>query len=224
MPKASVIMLIFFLAITKCYCQELAPTETDALLKVTVTNLDNEPSEGEIIIFTSKLSEEEYEGITNVEGKFSILVPKGETYTVKYRNFGYDHQYAEHEIPEYAGKLVSKINIKYQLPTKAVLEDVLFEFGKSELQEAAFKPLDKLAELLQIKKNMRVLIGGHSDTEESDLDLSKSRAAAVKDYLVSKGIDEDRLVIRGYGDSMPMANGKTIESKKMNRRIEVEII
>ncbi len=224
MRKASVLMLLFFLAITKCYCQDLVPTDTDALLKVTVTNLDNEPSEGEIIIFTSKLSEKEYEGITNQQGKFTILVPKGETYTVKYRNFGYDHQYAEHEVPEYAGKLVSKINIKYQLPTKAVLEDVLFEFGKDELKEAAFKPLDKLVVLLQVKKNMKVLIGGHSDSAEKDMDLSRSRAAAVKKYLVEKGIDANRLVVKGYRDSMPMINGKTSEDKKMNRRIEVEII
>ena len=70
---------------------------------------------------------------------------------------------------------------------------------------------------------MRVEIGGHTDDRggtASNETLSRQRAEAVRDWLVSHGIDTSRLEVRGYGESRPTASNATPEGRARNRRIE----
>jgi len=70
-------------------------------------------------------------------------------------------------------------------------------------------------------------IEGHTDNvgkKDKNLQLSKDRAAAVKDYLVSKGIAADRLTSEGYGDTKPIGSNKTAAGKALNRRVEVKLV
>ncbi|MNE84139.1 Peptidoglycan-binding protein ArfA [compost metagenome] len=69
-------------------------------------------------------------------------------------------------------------------------------------------------------------IDGHTDnvgTAERNLELSKQRAAAVKDYFVSKGIAEGRLSTNGYGLEKPKASNKTAAGRAQNRRVEMDL-
>ncbi len=226
MTKSWPLLLCLILSIDS-FGQQLVPTSTDALLKVLVTDLEDVPSFGEIISFINKDTQQSYEGITDREGRFEILIPKGHNYIVQYRNFGYDHQYAEHEIPNYEGKLVSKINIKYRLPSKSVLENVSFENDNSTLTSGSYAALDKLVELLQVKNMTNIKLIGHvnkgSSTAQS-LNTSLKQANAVKAYLIKNGISSSRISTEGQGSRYPLLSGNSTEAKEKNERIEILLL
>jgi outer membrane protein OmpA-like peptidoglycan-associated protein len=72
-----------------------------------------------------------------------------------------------------------------------------------------------------------VEIGGHTDnvgSDESNLQLSDSRAKSVVEYLVSKGIDASRLTYKGYGETQPIADNESDEGRAKNRRTEFRVI
>ena len=73
----------------------------------------------------------------------------------------------------------------------------------------------------------RVEIAGHTDDRGNDDDnliLSQDRAAAVKTYLVEKGVDADRLRAKGYGESEPITKKKSKRARAKNRRVEFKIL
>ncbi len=105
--------------------------------------------------------------------------------------------------------------------------DVLFAFDKATLSPEAFRNVDKLADFLRKHPNRSVLIEGHTDSVGSDeynLDLSKKRADAVKNSLVTKGVGEDRITPKGYGKKYPVASNNTSEGRQQNRRVEVVVL
>jgi outer membrane protein OmpA-like peptidoglycan-associated protein len=74
---------------------------------------------------------------------------------------------------------------------------------------------------------MKIEIGGHTDNtgdKAKNKTLSMNRAKAVKDYLVSKGIDATRLTAVGYGDSAPVADNGTPEGRAQNRRTVFKVL
>jgi len=105
--------------------------------------------------------------------------------------------------------------------------DVLFAFDKATLSPGAFRNVDKLADFLQKHPNRSVLIEGHTDNVGSDqynLDLSEKRADAVKNALVAKGVGQDRITTKGYGEKYPVATNNTSDGRQQNRRVEVVIL
>ena len=107
------------------------------------------------------------------------------------------------------------------------LGDILFATGKSVLMPAAADTIDKLAAFLKKYSNRTVLIEGHTDSvggETYNLGLSHSRADAVKAVLVAKGVSEDRIKTKGYGESQPVASNATSGGRQLNRRVEVVIL
>ena len=69
-------------------------------------------------------------------------------------------------------------------------------------------------------------MGGHTDNvgnDASNLALSQSRVDAVKAYLVSKGVSDNRITATGFGETMPIADNKTAKGKEQNRRVELEL-
>ena len=116
----------------------------------------------------------------------------------------------------------------YLEPNKPIiLKNVLFEFGKSMLLETSKYELAKLLRIMREYKDMKVMIAGHTDEigrAEDNLKLSDARAKAVYDYLLSEGIEENRLFYTGRGSSEPLANNKTEAGRKKNRRVEFYVI
>jgi OOP family OmpA-OmpF porin len=108
-----------------------------------------------------------------------------------------------------------------------VLKGVNFETGSSRLTANAKVILNQVADSLAGAPGMRVEIGGHTDAQGSDANnqkLSERRAQAVKDYMVSRGIDAARLESRGYGESQPVDSNETAEGRELNRRVEMKIL
>jgi OOP family OmpA-OmpF porin len=110
---------------------------------------------------------------------------------------------------------------------RLVLIGVNFAFDKSDLLPESYPVLDKAVDLLNDKKGVNVEIEGYCDyigTVEYNQKLSVERAQTVKAYLVSKGINENRLSTVGYGKSNPIADNETADGRAMNRRIVFRIL
>ena len=118
-------------------------------------------------------------------------------------------------------------------PPKPVVEkvtlkgDTLFDFDKSVVKPEGKVVLDRLAGQAK-EMNLEVIVAvGHADwigTDAYNQKLSERRAAAVKAYLVSKGIPANRIHTEGKGESQPVADNKTKEGRAKNRRVEVEVV
>jgi len=103
------------------------------------------------------------------------------------------------------------------------LQGIQFETGKSVIKPASFTILKQIAEVLVANPTYLIEIQGHTDNvgnPASNLMLSNKRAAAVRDYLVGKGVTEKRMTSKGFGDSLPVASNKTTAGKAKNRRVE----
>jgi OOP family OmpA-OmpF porin len=105
--------------------------------------------------------------------------------------------------------------------------DALFDFDKSVLKPAAKTSLDNLVGQIKSLALEVVIATGHTDSVGTDAynqKLSVRRATAVKNYLVSKGIDANRIQIEGKGESQPVADNKTSAGRAKNRRVQIEVI
>jgi outer membrane protein OmpA-like peptidoglycan-associated protein len=103
-----------------------------------------------------------------------------------------------------------------------ILEGVFFEFDKAVLKPVSRETLDRVARSLADWPEVRVEVGGHTDgigTDEYNEDLSFRRAGAVKDYLATHGVAADRMTVRGYGESQPIADNRTSAGRAKNRRV-----
>jgi outer membrane protein OmpA-like peptidoglycan-associated protein len=102
--------------------------------------------------------------------------------------------------------------------------DVLFDTGKSDLRPEAREDLAKLAGIVLNYPSLRLTIEGHTDSTgsaESNQALSKERAEAVRDYLVSHGLSAGSLSAAGLGENNPVADNSTSEGRQQNRRVEI---
>lgn len=105
---------------------------------------------------------------------------------------------------------------------------ILFDVNEATLKPESYGTIKEVAGILKEHKDLRIKITGHTDSDGNDkdnLELSKKRAAAVKDALVKEfGIDEGRFETDGKGESEPVGDNKTKEGKAANRRIEMQVI
>jgi outer membrane protein OmpA-like peptidoglycan-associated protein len=115
-------------------------------------------------------------------------------------------------------------------PQPNILQDAFdnlnFDFGKATIRESSFSSLDKLAQTLIDAKNWKLDIAGHTDDKGSDeynLKLSQNRANAVKDYLVKKGVNAEKITAQGYGESKPIVPNDNDSNRERNRRVEFKI-
>ena len=99
-----------------------------------------------------------------------------------------------------------------------------FDLDRAELRTGAGVTLSPVVDFLNDYPEVSVLITGHTcwlGSNEHNLDLSQRRADAVADYLVSQGIDRDRLFVAAEGESQPIDSNLTEEGRRSNRRVEV---
>lgn len=107
------------------------------------------------------------------------------------------------------------------------LENVLFHRGTARMIEGSQRELDLVVEVMQDNPQIKILIKGHTDNTGDpvkNLQLSEERVRAVKEYILSQGINAYRVTGKGYGGNQPIASNETEETRKLNRRVEFEVI
>lgn len=113
-----------------------------------------------------------------------------------------------------------------ELGRKLILEHLLFDVASYQLPPE-IPELDVLVEFMKSKPEVKILIEGHTDaigSAQSNIILSEKRAKAVRDYLISRGIQPSRLETVGFGKSRPIASNATTFGRQLNRRTELVII
>lgn len=107
-------------------------------------------------------------------------------------------------------------------------QKVEFEVAKATLLPASKTLLDEVVTIMKEHPEIeRIRIEGHTDSDASDaynLKLSNDRAASVRAYLESKGIEGKRMESKGFGESKPLADNSTEAGKEDNRRVEIHIV
>lgn len=167
---------------------------------------------------------------TNDGGEFLICLTSDKNYGLNVNKENYlfysesfflegDHSVAEPYIlrvglsPIKVGEMMTLYNVFYETDSWELLGESLIE-------------LNRLYELLAENDNIIIEIGGHTDSSGSDKHnqvLSQKRAESVKDFLIDKGIDRERISYRGYGDSLPVSDNETSEGRRRNRRTDIRI-
>lgn len=105
--------------------------------------------------------------------------------------------------------------------------NIKFEFDRDELREEYIPILSESVQLFRNHPQMIVEIRGHTDSDgdaEYNQDLSERRAASVKEFLVTEGVDPNRLRVVGFGEHRPIADTETEEGRARNRRVEFYVV
>lgn len=157
-------------------------------------------------------------------GIYKVTLMPG-TYTVKAFLEGYT-DWINIVVVEEDKTSVSNINM-LKKGGRVSLKNVNFESGSSDLTKESLPILDDVVLVLKANKDVRIEIQGFTDSvgkASANLSLSQERTESVKDYLVSRGIEEQRIQTKGFGETMNIADNETDSNRAKNRRIEFVIL
>ncbi|MFY0599061.1 MAG: OmpA family protein [Cyclobacteriaceae bacterium] len=123
---------------------------------------------------------------------------------------------------------VENLGSKYRVSNKAILRNIYFESGTAQLTNVSDEVLNSLLNTMKGNTSLRIEVGGHTDNigeEDVNMWMSQNRAEAIKKWLVKNGINKNRIIAKGYGESKPLASNDDEENgRELNRRIEILVI
>ena len=129
--------------------------------------------------------------------------------------FEYDSLYRSFELePDIVGKIIR-------------LEQLIFAISKADITEESYAELNDLSALMNDNLGMIIQLEGHTDIRgdpKLNMKLSQKRVAAVKQYLISKGVSKKRIKTKAFGSTRPLSRERNTEANKKNRRVEVRIL
>jgi outer membrane protein OmpA-like peptidoglycan-associated protein len=165
-----------------------------------------------------------------VEGSYRISLPGKKSYRVDVRATGFLSDMKQIDIPESYTPDIYNLDVtlvKVKVGRKVVLNNILFETGKSVLTAGSYDELNRLLNYMLDYPLMKIEVSGHTDITGSaaiNLSLSEARAKAVVMYLTNKGIDNSRMKYHGYGSIQPISDNTTSQGRARNRRVEFKIL
>ncbi len=225
------LLIILLFAGFQGFSQSVTPlvaTDTKALLNVVVTDFNAKPRAAETIFFESSNSGKSISRKTDATGKFQVLLPKGDIYKIKYQGFLDQKESSTIEVPDQPGIMEATLSVEMEDESNEVYElDVHFETAKSAIKPESYGVLDDLVAAMNRLKSSKIELAGHTDSDgsaDANLQLSRDRAAAVRDYLTQHGIAANRIQTVGYGETKPVASNDTEPGKAKNRRTEVRVV
>jgi outer membrane protein OmpA-like peptidoglycan-associated protein len=192
----------------------------------------NEPVDARIIVEELPDGTEVAIARTNPNtGEFKIVLPAGKKYGFRAIGLGYfetnknidlteinEYQEIEDEFMRLAPIEIGQV---------VRLNNIFFDFAKATLKEESFPELDRTVEFLKNNPKLEIEIAGHTDnisTDEYNQKLSQARAESVANYIISKGIESNRVTAVGYGESRPVAFNNDEEGRAQNRRVEFKVL
>lgn len=173
-----------------------------------------------------------YEDIADpIDGKFIATLPIGSNYAVHVQKEGYlfdSKQYALDD-PKYTNeRFDSAIELqRIKVGGMIILNNIYFDSNKFNILPGSATDLQVLVQFLKLNSTLKFEIAGHTDNSgnaDANQKLSENRAKAVKEYLTQKQILASRIIIKGYGSSIPSADNSTEEGRRLNRRTEFKIL
>ena len=224
------------------------------LAGVTVTHNDDEELEVlpnvrvQILDFNDNVIDE---SVTDADGKFNFRVYEQEHYTLIGEKQGTDSEnYFVTRLPfttvgrtipqEELVELITNVNFdttlvleKIIIDKPIVLENIYYEFARWDITPQAAVELDKLVDVMFDNPDIVIELSSHTDsvdTENYNLRLSQRRAESAVNYILTAGVERDRLIARGYGESRPIARNTNRdgtdnpEGRARNRRTEFKVI
>lgn len=196
-------------------------TVTDALSKIplgaaiTITDLGSR----------TKIAEMNSDDKT---GSYYIVLQPGKVYSITASKKGYVFYSDRIQIsPGDKGHEETKDIQLYPLSQGNTRLLVFFDFDKAILKDESIPELERVIEFLRDNPNVRIQLEGHTDdvgTDDYNDKLSLNRANAVKDYLISAGIDAFRVKTAGFGKRRPLRRDTSEEARALNRRVEMKIV
>ncbi len=166
-----------------------------------------------------------------ITGDFLVVIPSGSKLALNVNRKSYlfySDQFAVEG--EYSSIKPFTKNIllnPLEVNRKIILKNVFFATASYQLENESFLELRKVKELLDLNPNLKIEISGHTDnigSNEANAKLSKERAKAVYDFLLSIGVSSEKLKYRGYGSTKPISDNSSDKGRALNRRTELKII
>jgi outer membrane protein OmpA-like peptidoglycan-associated protein len=170
---------------------------------------------------------------TDSEGKIYANIPKNGNYEVVASKTGYNPSRVVFNTSDGAREVRKDLTIKKTQGGAMVrLDNILYEFNKSELTKESKNELDTLVAFLKQNKDVTVEVSSHTDSRgsnEYNQKLSQHRGQSCANYLVSRGIKRDKLLVKNYGESKPLNHcidgvECSEELHQVNRRTEFVLI
>ncbi len=205
--------------------------DTSLIMKGLISDSENkEPVIAKLELIDVDVSRVVATAISDASGNYKITIPAPKSYGVEI--IAKDYLLYLDAI-DLSGEPPDEIIIRnfmldrVEVGVKVILKNIFFEFGKSTLKSESYAELNHVAKFLQNNETLKLEISGHTDnigTYKYNKKLSEDRAKAVVDYLLRKGISQDRLTYKGYAYDQPIAPNTTEEGRAQNRRVEFKVL
>jgi outer membrane protein OmpA-like peptidoglycan-associated protein len=172
--------------------------------------------------------------VTDGGGKYFIKLPARKNYKLLFEKQGYFAKSAVVAIRTADTLITRDICLEGFVVNKPiVIENILYDFNRATLRPESLKALDGVVSIMRDNTGIKIELSSHTDSIGSaayNMKLSQQRAQSCVDYIISKGIDKERIIARGYGKTIPVApnslpNGKDNPvGRQLNRRTEFKVI
>lgn len=189
------------------------------------------PIEAEIEIIDNSKNELVAMFVSNSStGEYLVSLPSGKNYGITVKSKDYLFHSENFDISESAAFSEVTLNInleKMNVGSKMILRNIFFDYASDVIKSESVAELENVYNLLTESPNMRIEISGHTDNQsssETNMKLSSARAKSVVNYLVKKGIAENRFEHKGFAFSQPVASNDNEEGRMQNRRVEFKIL
>lgn len=211
--------------------EEAKPEPVVVIFGKVVNKKTKAPIAAEIHYYDITNNQEMGVAISNpIDGSYKIALPKGIEYGFIAEKTGY-YSVGEHFDMTSVNEYLELEKTLYLAPIEEgqtiVLNNIFFETNKATLKRKSHSELDRLIMLMQDIPTLKIEIDGHTDNQGShdhNIQLSTSRAKSVKEYIVSKDVNPERILMKGFGETQPIADNSTENGRQLNRRVEFKIL
>ena len=167
---------------------------------------------------------------TDEDGNYLITLPVGKDYAFNVHRKGYLFYSENYDMSGTAPDSVFTADIPMEpieANAKVILKNVFFDTKKTDLKPESITELDNVVRLMNENPNMKIQIRGYTDNVGKPADnliLSQGRAVSVVNYLLNKGVKNERLSYKGFGETNPIATNDTEHGKALNRSTELSVV
>ena len=158
-------------------------------------------------------------------GSFKVSLPEAGEYQLRVQSKGYLPVDTLLQVAEGTNSLALSLK-PLKVGETVRLQNVMFRQSTAVLMDESNGALDEVVEMMKENPQMEILLTGHTDNQgnsKANIRLSRERVEAVMNYLISRGIAENRIEGKGYGGTRPIASNASEETRRLNRRVELII-